>query len=192
MHTKVYQEYKCDCGQESGPSAPRICRLCYGICKPYTLNKDNRILNLEMGIPGTTSFEHTGNKMTGPGSPGDEWWGRVDSDWDNGFCRYFLKPEFFTGPQVEQPDENGDNDDGGDSGSDSWVTADEGEDDTSSEDEDERPAIPDSTEILEMEEGLETLEIMGAMAMFAILEKTAGYEDIRKDENDVEFAGYCD
>ncbi|CZR62586.1 uncharacterized protein PAC_12483 [Phialocephala subalpina] len=112
-------EYKCDCGEESSPLAPRICRLCFGICKPYTLNKDNHVLNDEMGIPKTSSFEHVRDVSWGV----DNSWGRVGDGWDNGFCGWFLKPEFFPEPEMEE--HPNDDDEGGDDGSSSWVTTDE-------------------------------------------------------------------
>ncbi|KAF8846993.1 hypothetical protein BDZ45DRAFT_811900 [Acephala macrosclerotiorum] len=117
-------EYTCDCGEESGPRAPRICRLCYGICKPYTLNRDNRILTIEMGIPKVSSFEHTGKVPWGWGN--DDAWGPVGNDWDNGFCGYFLKLEFFPESEVEHNlDDDDDDDDNGDSSSAIWQTTDE-------------------------------------------------------------------
>lgn len=39
------QEYKCDCGNLSRPAPLTICRLCLGVCKPLTLNKNNRIIS---------------------------------------------------------------------------------------------------------------------------------------------------
>ncbi|CZR62581.1 uncharacterized protein PAC_12478 [Phialocephala subalpina] len=99
-------DYQCDCGRCSSPYTARICRLCRKTCRPYTLNKDNKMLRSTFEGTLETSMELTGTGLWGDNQ---DYWTNVGDEWDNGFCDYFVKHEYFNKGEKQASGNDADN-----------------------------------------------------------------------------------